>query len=114
MAEGSPVEDLVLEEVKRDCSSGYCPYRAGDGESQVVSLKTKVRNRLRFRVAWGHEVRLLERKFNKLRKGIESVIASTKEVGAVTMSDIRRLEKLLADTIHDPVEERYDPEKKVG
>jgi hypothetical protein len=73
MADSQPVEDLVLEEVKRVCT-GQCPYKWGDGESQINQLKGRIKHRLRFRVAWGHEVRLLEKKFKKLRDGLRPIL----------------------------------------
>lgn len=108
MAEGTPVEDLVLEEIKRDCKAD-CPYRWGDGDNQRTSLKTRLRNRLRFRVAWGHEARVLERKLDKLRTAVQSLVEFVESGGQLDEAQLKILKGLLSSTEHDPTKERYEP-----
>lgn len=104
-ASGTPAEELVIQTVKKECP-GMCPYRWGDGDQHAEKLKNELRSKLRFRVAWGHELRVLEKKYQKLRNGIEIVMQ-----GNIGSQERAILQKLLDDTQHDPVAERYEPSR---
>lgn len=65
---------LVVEVLKKDCSSLTCPYRAGDSQRVQDKLLDKLDQKLKHRVADGNEVRILEARIELLETAIKKCL----------------------------------------
>ncbi len=69
----TPVGKMVLEVLKKDCKHPTCCYRAGNSDKAQDSFAERVNQKLKFRVADGNDVRVLEERVAELEKLVKNV-----------------------------------------
>lgn len=89
---------LVLDVIKRDCTTSSCPYTHGDRVA-AIRVTPKLDKKLIHRVSDGNEVRKLDEKLKIFEVEILRIINSIEYKRPLGITDVERLKKLLRSKI---------------